>query len=120
MHFRRRGGRTRIVARDGSEIVPSNKPQADGALVKAPARAWRRLKAAEGERRSRPLPPLSGSQARSWALAASLEYRGSAERRYGHDWSFNWLARRRPHHPFRLVRRRDRRRMLPDLLPPAR
>jgi hypothetical protein len=41
MRFRRRGGRKRIVAPDGSEIAPSNKPQPDGTLVKALARAWR-------------------------------------------------------------------------------
>jgi len=31
----------RIVAPDGSAIVPSYKPQPDGTLVKALARAWR-------------------------------------------------------------------------------
>jgi hypothetical protein len=72
MRFQRRGGRKRIVAHDGSEIGLSKKLQADGALVKAPARAWRWLKAAEGERHSSPLPPLSGSQARSWALAGFI------------------------------------------------
>jgi hypothetical protein len=41
MLFQRRGGRKRIVAPDGSEIAPTNKPQADGTLVKALARAWR-------------------------------------------------------------------------------
>jgi hypothetical protein len=41
MRFQRRGGRKRIVAPDGSEVVPSTKPQPDGALVKALARAWR-------------------------------------------------------------------------------
>jgi hypothetical protein len=41
MRFQRRGGRKRIVARDGSAIVPSSKPQPDGTLVKALARAWR-------------------------------------------------------------------------------
>ena len=30
-----------IVAPDGSEIVPTSKPQPDGTLVKALARAWR-------------------------------------------------------------------------------
>jgi hypothetical protein len=40
MRFQRRGGRKRIVALDGSEIVPS-KPQPDRTLVKALARAWR-------------------------------------------------------------------------------
>ena len=40
MRFQRRGGRKRIVAPDGSEIVPSSKPQPDGTLVKALARAW--------------------------------------------------------------------------------
>ena len=37
----RRGGRKRIVAPDGSEIAPTSKPQPDGTLVKALARAWR-------------------------------------------------------------------------------
>ena len=41
IRFRRRGGRKRIVAPDGSELVPSSKPQPDGSLVKALARAWR-------------------------------------------------------------------------------
>jgi hypothetical protein len=41
MCFRRRGGRKRIVAPDGSAIVPSSKPQPDGTLIKALARAWR-------------------------------------------------------------------------------
>ena len=41
MRFQRRGGRKRIVAPDGSEIAPTTKPQPDGALVKALARAWR-------------------------------------------------------------------------------
>jgi hypothetical protein len=42
MRFQRRGGRKRIVAPDGSEIAPTTKPQPDGTLVKALARAWRR------------------------------------------------------------------------------
>jgi hypothetical protein len=37
----RPGGRKRIVAPDGSAIVPSSKPQPDGTLLKALARAWR-------------------------------------------------------------------------------
>ena len=41
MKFQRRGGRKRIVAPDGSEIVPTSKPQPDATLVKALARAWR-------------------------------------------------------------------------------
>ena len=41
MRFQRRGGRKRIVASDGSELVSSSKPQPDGALVKSLARAWR-------------------------------------------------------------------------------
>jgi hypothetical protein len=41
MRFQRRGGRKRIVAPDGTAIVPSSKPQPDGTLVKALARAWR-------------------------------------------------------------------------------
>jgi hypothetical protein len=41
MRFLRRGGRKRIVAPDGSAIVPSSRPQPDGTLVKALARAWR-------------------------------------------------------------------------------
>jgi hypothetical protein len=39
--IQRRGGRKRIVAPDGSAIVPTSKPQPDGTLVKALARAWR-------------------------------------------------------------------------------
>jgi hypothetical protein len=39
MRFRRRGGRKRIVAPDGDEIVLTSKPQPDGTLVKALARA---------------------------------------------------------------------------------
>jgi hypothetical protein len=41
MRFQRGGGRKRIVAPDGSAIVPRSKPQPDGTLVKALARAWR-------------------------------------------------------------------------------
>jgi len=41
MRFQHRGGRNRIVAHDGSEIAPTSKPQPDGTLVKALARAWR-------------------------------------------------------------------------------
>jgi hypothetical protein len=41
MRFQRRGGRKRIVAPDGSELALATKPQPDGALVKALARAWR-------------------------------------------------------------------------------
>src|SRR5687767_4295768 len=41
MRFQRRGGRKRIVAPDGSELAPSSKPQPDGTLLKALARAWR-------------------------------------------------------------------------------
>src|SRR5918993_3429099 len=47
MRFQRRGGRKRIVSPDGSDIVPTSKPQPqpDGTLVKALARAhrWQRL-----------------------------------------------------------------------------
>jgi hypothetical protein len=41
MRFQRRGGRKRIVAPDGSQIVPTSKPQPGGTLVKALSRAWR-------------------------------------------------------------------------------
>jgi len=41
MRLQRRGGRKRIVAPDGSEIEPTSKPQPDGTLMKALARAWR-------------------------------------------------------------------------------
>jgi hypothetical protein len=41
MRFQRRSGRKRIVAADGSAIMPNSKPQPDGTLVKALARAWR-------------------------------------------------------------------------------
>src|SRR3954447_17528087 len=37
----RQRGRKRILAPDGSELTPSTKPQPDGVLVKALARAWR-------------------------------------------------------------------------------
>jgi hypothetical protein len=39
MSFQRRGGRKRIVAPDGSAIVPTSKPQPDGTLLKTLARA---------------------------------------------------------------------------------
>ncbi len=41
MRFQHRGGRKRIVAPDGTAIAPASKPQPDGTLVKALARAWR-------------------------------------------------------------------------------
>jgi hypothetical protein len=41
MRFQRWGGRKRIVAPDGTELVPTSKPQPDGMLIKALARAWR-------------------------------------------------------------------------------
>ena len=41
MRFQRRGGRKRIVAPDGSELALKAKPQPDGTLIKALARAWR-------------------------------------------------------------------------------
>src|ERR671918_1487337 len=41
MRFQHRGGRKWIVAPDGSAIVPTSKPQPDGTLLKALARAWR-------------------------------------------------------------------------------
>jgi hypothetical protein len=41
MRFQCRGGRKRIVAPDGSELVPSSNSQPDRTLVKALARAWR-------------------------------------------------------------------------------
>jgi hypothetical protein len=41
MSFQRRGGRRRIVVPDGSTIASATKPQPDGTLVKALARAWR-------------------------------------------------------------------------------
>ena len=41
IRFQRRGGRKRIVAPDGCEIVPTSKPQPDGTRVKVMARAWR-------------------------------------------------------------------------------
>jgi hypothetical protein len=45
MRFQRRGGRKRIIAPDGSEIAPTTKPQPDGTLCKALARAhrWQRM-----------------------------------------------------------------------------
>jgi hypothetical protein len=41
MRFQRRGGRKCIVAPDSSAIVSSSKPQPDGTLIKALARAHR-------------------------------------------------------------------------------
>jgi len=41
LRFQRRGGRKRIVAPDGRAMVPATRPQPDGTLVKALARAWR-------------------------------------------------------------------------------
>ncbi len=49
MRFQRRGGRKRIVAPDGSELAPATKPQPDGTLVKALARAWRWQRMLEGD-----------------------------------------------------------------------
>jgi hypothetical protein len=40
VRLQRRGGRERIVALDGSKIVPASKPQPDDTLVKALARAY--------------------------------------------------------------------------------
>ena len=41
MRLGRQRGRKRILAPDGSELTPATKPQPDGVLVKALARAWR-------------------------------------------------------------------------------
>jgi hypothetical protein len=41
MRLGRQRGRKRILAPDGSELTPPTKPQPDGMLVKALARAWR-------------------------------------------------------------------------------
>lgn len=41
MRLRRRGGRKRILAPDGSELTPPARPRTDGTLIKALARAWR-------------------------------------------------------------------------------
>jgi hypothetical protein len=45
MRLQRRGDRKRIVAPDGSAIVPTSRPQPDGTPVKALAGAhrWKRL-----------------------------------------------------------------------------
>jgi hypothetical protein len=45
MRFQRRGGRKRIVAPDGGEIVLTSRPQPNGTLVKAllRARRWQRM-----------------------------------------------------------------------------
>jgi hypothetical protein len=48
MRFQRRGGRKRIVAPDGSAVVPSSKPQPDNTLLKAFARAHRCRRMLEG------------------------------------------------------------------------
>ena len=41
MRLGRQRGRKRILAPDGRELTPPTKPQPDGVLVKALARAWR-------------------------------------------------------------------------------
>src|SRR5262245_45554896 len=41
MRLGKQRGRKRILAPDGSEFTPPTKPQPDGVLVKALARAWR-------------------------------------------------------------------------------
>jgi hypothetical protein len=41
MQLGKHGGRKRILAPDGSELTAPTKPQPDGVLVKALARAWR-------------------------------------------------------------------------------
>src|SRR3954453_7359190 len=41
MRLGKQRGRKRILAPDGSELTPSTRPQPDGVLVKALARAWR-------------------------------------------------------------------------------
>jgi hypothetical protein len=41
MRLGRQRGRKRILAPDGGELTPPTKPQPDGVLVKALARAWR-------------------------------------------------------------------------------
>jgi hypothetical protein len=45
IRFQRRGSRKRIVAADGTAIVPASTPLPDGALLKALARArrWQRM-----------------------------------------------------------------------------
>jgi hypothetical protein len=50
MRFQRRGGRKRIVASDCSELTPATKPQPDGTLVQALARAWRWQRLLDGGR----------------------------------------------------------------------
>jgi hypothetical protein len=41
MCCQRRGNRKRIAATDGGDLAPATRPQPDGTLVKALARAWR-------------------------------------------------------------------------------
>ncbi|HEX6014392.1 MAG TPA: hypothetical protein VFY87_21870 [Geminicoccaceae bacterium] len=41
MRLGKQRGRKRILAPDGSELTPPTKPQPDGVLIKALARAWR-------------------------------------------------------------------------------
>jgi hypothetical protein len=41
MGFQRRGGRKRVLVPDGRAIVPTSRPQPEGTLIKALARAWR-------------------------------------------------------------------------------
>lgn len=70
MRLGRQRGHKRLLAPDGSELTPSTKPQPDGVLVKALARAWRHrepcrceLLGANQERSCEPAEPCSADRA---------------------------------------------------------
>jgi hypothetical protein len=94
MRFQRRGGRKRIVAPDGSELAPSAKPQPDGTLLKALARAWRWQRMPIGGEGSSVgfLPPISHQSARGIRLITPT-YPSSPKTRIG------WCDHCRTTHP---------------------
>ena len=82
MRCQRRDGRKRIVGPDEFAIVPRRKPQPDGTLIKALARAWRWQRLLEGGEYGRspgsPTPSVSaGATCRVLRLMLSRSrYRG--------------------------------------------
>jgi hypothetical protein len=88
MRFQRRGGRKRIVAPDGCEIVPTTKPRPDSTLVKALARAWRWQKVSTSTRQSLKRPRHS-----PWSIA-TITCSGVVER-VADAWDHAAIAPRR-------------------------
>jgi hypothetical protein len=110
MRFQRRGGRKRIVAPDGSQIVPTSQP--DGTLVKALARAWRwqrmldegvftTVRKSARRRGSTRATSVRSCGSRSWLPTSSREsWRGRPIRRWcWRGWSgrCRWIGVSRAH-----------------------